>query len=180
MTVVHVLQEDIDRGLTNDSSHCPVAEAIKAEVEGAKYVAVDLATIRVSIDDTRYIYATPASVAEFLVNFDSGSKHLRPFKFRLLKPLKEIDREARRLNRETHTQREAKRKTVQQTNVRGAKSTPKKQRQDGGGGVGTTVQKGGKVNIPLAKGSNLAAAKRVGRARTYGMRNLTIYDQKDM
>lgn len=66
------------------SSHCMIAEAVRASVPNAQKITVDLQTVRWS-DATkglRYIYLTPRTAQVALINFDQGE---RPdaFEFRL-------------------------------------------------------------------------------------------------
>jgi len=61
-----------------------VAEALKEARPDAKFVAVDIQTIRWSdpIRKERYTYLTPRSVQEAIINFDQG-KSPEPFSFQL-------------------------------------------------------------------------------------------------
>jgi hypothetical protein len=79
-----VTDEEIKRGVRRDSSHCVAAEAVRSRFPDAKYVSVDLQTIRWSDSKKgeRYTYLTPRSVQEFLVKFDQGYE-LEPFTFKL-------------------------------------------------------------------------------------------------
>lgn len=81
---VHVTKEVIDQSEQRDSSHCMIAEALKAAVRETiphvRGVSVDLATIRFSDPDRRlrYTYLTPRAAQVALVLFDQG-KHNDPF-----------------------------------------------------------------------------------------------------
>ena len=81
---LEVTREMIAEGKKKDSSHCVVAEAIKAAVPTAANVSVDLATIRFSDRKRgkRYVYLTPAVAQQALIDFDQGRK-LVPFTFRM-------------------------------------------------------------------------------------------------
>jgi len=81
---LEVTPEMIKEGKRKDSSHCVVAEAIKAAVPTAANVSVDLATIRFSDRKRgkRYVYLTPAVAQQALIDFDQG-RRLEPFKFRM-------------------------------------------------------------------------------------------------
>lgn len=81
---VEVTQEIIDTATRRDSSHCMIADAIQRAVPEAKYISVDLATIRLTDQNAglRYIYLTPRPAQEALLAFDQGEKP-RPFKVRL-------------------------------------------------------------------------------------------------
>jgi hypothetical protein len=84
---VNVTEELIDAAIPLDSSHCMIADAIKAAVPEARSVVVDLAAIRWtnSKEGKRYIYFTPGSVQDVLLQFDNGVKP-RPFRFVLRAP----------------------------------------------------------------------------------------------
>lgn len=73
---VHVTQEIIDASTRRDSSHCMIADAIKAAVPEAAYVSVDLATIRFTDLNAgcRYVYLTPRHAQSALLAFDQGKK----------------------------------------------------------------------------------------------------------
>lgn len=67
-----------------DSSHCMIADALKAALPDATHVSVDLQTIRFSDPrrGLRYTYLTPRTAQVALVNFDQGRK-VEPFTFQL-------------------------------------------------------------------------------------------------
>lgn len=81
---VELTSEGIEAAKQRDSSHCMIAEAVKAAFPGAAYVSVDLQTIRFSDPEKhlRYTYLTPRSAQIALVNFDQG-REPEPFAFRL-------------------------------------------------------------------------------------------------
>jgi len=76
-----VTAEMIELALPRDSSHCMIAEGLKASLPHARAVAVDLAAIRYtdSRNGRRYIYLTPAPAQIALLSFDQGHKP-EPFK----------------------------------------------------------------------------------------------------
>lgn len=81
---IHVTAETINASQERNSSHCMIAESIKASVPDAAFVAVDMLTIRWS-DPTkglRYTYLTPRTVARAIINFDQGII-AQPFNFQL-------------------------------------------------------------------------------------------------
>ncbi|HYW86412.1 MAG TPA: hypothetical protein VFB50_01475 [Chloroflexota bacterium] len=84
---VNVTEELIDAAIPLDSSHCMIADAIKVAVPEARSVIVDLAAIRWtnSKEGKRYIYFTPGSVQDVLLQFDNGTKP-QPFRFVLRAP----------------------------------------------------------------------------------------------
>src|SRR5262245_26872870 len=85
--VIEVTQEFIDESVRRDSAHCMIAEALKKAVPGARYVSVDIQTIRFSDPDQgkrpyRYTYLTPRSGQLALIQFDAGVVP-EPFRIRL-------------------------------------------------------------------------------------------------
>ena len=78
-----VTADVIEASVRRDSSHCMIAEALKAAYPSATFVSVDLATIRFSDPATglRYIYLTPRAAQEALIRFDQGEKP-EPFRIR--------------------------------------------------------------------------------------------------
>jgi len=66
----------IDRALPRNSGHCVWADAVAEAVPDAKYISVDLQTIRFTDAKRgcRYTYLTPRTVQVDLVNFDLGVK----------------------------------------------------------------------------------------------------------
>jgi hypothetical protein len=84
---VNVTEPLIDAAIPLDSSHCMIADAIKAALPHARSVVVDLATIRWTDNRVgkRYVYFTPGSVQDVLLQFDNGVKP-RPFRFTLRTP----------------------------------------------------------------------------------------------
>jgi hypothetical protein len=74
----------IDEGVTADSSHCMIAEAIKAAVPNARSISVDLQTVRFTDPERklRFTYLTPRVAQVALINFDQGVAP-RPFRFQL-------------------------------------------------------------------------------------------------
>jgi hypothetical protein len=81
---VQVTREIIDSAEQRDSSHCMIAEAVKAAVPGAAKVSVDLQTIRFTDPQRRlrYVYLTPRQAQLALVAFDQGL-HTDPFSMTL-------------------------------------------------------------------------------------------------
>ena len=79
-----ITTELIEQSLQRDSSHCMIAEAVKAAVPGARSVSVDLQTIRFTDPDKphRYTYLTPRRAQIALVNFDQG-REPEPFQVQL-------------------------------------------------------------------------------------------------
>ena len=81
---VTVTEEVIEGSKKRDSSHCMIAEAVKASFPDAKLVSVDLQTIRFSDPKKglRYTYLTPRIGQVALIEFDQGVTP-EPFSMRL-------------------------------------------------------------------------------------------------
>lgn len=81
---VNVTADHISEGVTASSSHCMIAEAIKAAYPSAKKVAVDISTCRFTDPEKghRYVFLTPRVAQSALVDFDEGTMPA-PFSFRL-------------------------------------------------------------------------------------------------
>jgi hypothetical protein len=69
-----VTEESYERAVQAKSSACLVADAIKTQYPQFSNIRVDVATIRLTDKKrgVRYMYLTPASVAEALLFFDQG------------------------------------------------------------------------------------------------------------
>lgn len=81
---VKITQDVIDTAQQRDSSHCMIADAVQKALPKARYISVDLATIRFTdvAAGLRYIYLTPRSAQKALLDFDQG-KPTEPFTTRL-------------------------------------------------------------------------------------------------
>ncbi len=79
---VDLTDELIYESEQRNSSHCMVADAVKAARPDAKFVAVDLQTIRFTEGDRRYTYLTPHRAQVAIVKFDQGIP-CKPFTFQL-------------------------------------------------------------------------------------------------
>jgi hypothetical protein len=69
---VQVTDELITQAVERDSSHCMIADAVKASVPDASFVSVDIQTIRFTRDGFRYTYLTPRRAQVELIKFDQG------------------------------------------------------------------------------------------------------------
>jgi hypothetical protein len=71
---IEVTPEIIAASTARDSSHCMIAEALRAAYPLARNVAVDLQTIRLTdpAKGLRYTYLTPRTGQIALVDFDQG------------------------------------------------------------------------------------------------------------
>lgn len=74
----------MEQAMRANSSHCMIAEAIKNDVPWARFISVDLQTIRFTNLDKaeRYVYLTPRVCQQHLVDFDQGNP-VEPFVFSL-------------------------------------------------------------------------------------------------
>ncbi len=79
---IKVTKHHIENGTRKDSHHCMIADAIHSADPTAKYVLVDLQSIRWSNLETgqRYTALTPAIAQSKLIAFDTGKK-VEPFMF---------------------------------------------------------------------------------------------------
>jgi hypothetical protein len=82
---IEVPDEIVDRAIQRDSSHCVLADAIRAAIPGASRISVDLQTIRITLDGQRFVWLTPRAAQEAIVDYDQG---IRPTikRFRLKSP----------------------------------------------------------------------------------------------
>src|SRR5437879_4702870 len=82
-----VTAENINDSLRAASGHCMIASAIKRKVPAARWVLVDLQTIRWTDRRVglRFIYMTPRPAQQALLDFDRGIP-VKPFQFTLPPP----------------------------------------------------------------------------------------------
>src|SRR5215217_7648813 len=102
---IPVTEEVIAKAVQRDSSHCMIADAIRAHVPGVSYVSVDLQTIRFTIQAKRkrYVFLTPRQGQLALINFDQGVKP-ESFTMRIQRP-QVIDILERKPNRDSRVER---------------------------------------------------------------------------
>lgn len=81
---ITVREQVIGESVARNSGHCMVAEAIREHFPKAKFIAVDIQTIRFSDMEKkeRYTYLTPRGAQHAIIKFDQGIKP-EPFEFRL-------------------------------------------------------------------------------------------------
>jgi hypothetical protein len=84
MIKITVTRDHIDRAIKGNSHRCMIADAIRAAIPKARFILVDLQTIRWSDlnSDEREFYLTPAVAQQAIVAFDQGEK-VDPFSFTL-------------------------------------------------------------------------------------------------
>ena len=85
--VINVTQDEIDTAIRNDSSHCMIADALRAQYPDATSISVDLRTIRMTdpIRKKRYTWLTPLTAARVLAQWDQGINP-NPFRQQLSSP----------------------------------------------------------------------------------------------
>jgi hypothetical protein len=81
---IQVSKDTINAAKPGDAAHCMIAESVRAEYPAARWVLVDLQSIRFTDREKgfRYIYMTPRAVQRRLINFEQGVKPA-PFSFLL-------------------------------------------------------------------------------------------------
>jgi len=82
---VDITQELIDRAIRAHSAQCVVAVGIARKLPDATRIDVDLRSIRFTRKEIRYVFLTPPSIQQYIVDFDAGDK-IFPFRFRLQRP----------------------------------------------------------------------------------------------
>lgn len=83
---IRIEQENIDQAVKRDSHRCMIADAIQAQIGWAKYIIVDLQSVRFSDTERgkRLVYLTPPRAQQALLEFDRGRKP-KPFTMTLNK-----------------------------------------------------------------------------------------------
>jgi hypothetical protein len=79
---IHVDDEHIANAQRKNSHRCMIADALKTAIPEAKFISVDLQSIRFSLleEKTRYFYFTPTLAQHAILQYDKGKK-LRGFDF---------------------------------------------------------------------------------------------------
>jgi hypothetical protein len=81
---IEVSKDVIDKAVARHSGHCVFADAIGESLLWARFIAVDIQTVRFS-DPTkreRYVYLTPRRLQQAIIDFDQGDRP-EPFSFSL-------------------------------------------------------------------------------------------------
>jgi len=153
---VEITEEVIAAAIKADSSHCMIADAIKAQVPGATRVSVDLQSIRFTDRKrgVRYLYLTPGLAQVSLLRFDQGET-VEPFVLKAPRPAQvtaaitartTVDPDGKKVKRESKPSR---RKTVSKPN---------------------------RGNVPVVIGGKLppngALSNARGKVRSFGLRQL--------
>jgi hypothetical protein len=71
---ISVEQPHIDKAMRANSSHCAIAMAIAEQVPTAKFISVDVQTIRYSCSKRklRFVFLTPHAAQALVIGFDQG------------------------------------------------------------------------------------------------------------
>lgn len=163
--VLDVTPEIITNAVQRDSSHCVIADALKAAVPAARAITVDLQTIRFTdpASERRYVYFTPQGAQVVLVKFDQGIKP-EPFLLKLGRPC-QIARAG--------TGHPGRRKGSSSTTVKKAAGGQPKPLPEGDAKKVTNVRRDG---TPVVLGGKLpptaALSSTRGRRRTFGLKSL--------
>lgn len=158
---IRITQEIIDQSMRANSSHCMIADAVRAAVPEATYVQVDLQTIRFSTEISRFVYFTPRAAQLALVKFDQGENDIKPFDFALGRPTqivergRDVDKASKPAPSPTKSASAAKGGKKTQAKARLARSTTQK--------IGAT-KVGGQLPPTFTVQSNL------GNRRVFGLR----------
>jgi hypothetical protein len=153
---VEITEEGIATATKAHSSHCMIADAIKAQVPGAWRVAVDLQSIRFTDRKrgVRYLYLTPPRAQVALLRFDQGET-VEPFRLRVSRPAQV-------------TEAATNRKTVDDDGNKVTKRTAPSKRK--------TVAKSKTRHAPVMEGGRLppngALSNAKGKIRSFGLRQL--------
>lgn len=84
--VINVTQEDLDRGVRNDCSNCPVARAILREIPDVEYGFVDGTHVNLKfVSGDVILVKLPAEVTFKILQIDDGKK-VDPFTFEICHP----------------------------------------------------------------------------------------------
>jgi len=84
---ITVTNKHITTACQRNSHHCMIADAIADGIDGAKFILVDLQSIRWTDleEGVRYTYLTPPRAQDAIILFDRGKK-CQPFTFNLNSP----------------------------------------------------------------------------------------------
>jgi hypothetical protein len=83
-TCVPVEQRHYDHAMERNSSHCAIALAIEEAIPTARFICVDLQTIRYTKKGLRYCFLTPHTAQDVIIATDQGEGgKLKPFTLRM-------------------------------------------------------------------------------------------------
>lgn len=165
--ILDVTEEVITTAVQRDSSHCVIADALRAAVPNAQRVSVDIQTIRFTdpVSERRYIYLTPALCQMILVDFDQGRRP-DPMMIRLGAP-SQITRSGSTPTKREANARTSAAKAAAVAETEGTRTrAPSKRRGVIAGSHGNPTILGGDPP-PIA-----ALSSTRGRRRTFGLKSL--------
>ncbi len=167
---VSVDKKLIEESVERDSSHCMIAEAIRVAYPGAKFVSVDIQTIRFTDVDKklRFTYLTPHRVQKSLLEFDQGKKPPQ-FNFMLRQPQVTISGSK---STGTRTMSPAQRESVQKNLVEPKKQAAKNARESL---KKSTLRRGRATKTsttPVRTGGRTPPTTPFARIRAFGLRAL--------
>lgn len=165
----------IHESLSRDSSHCMIAEAVRAAYPAAASVAIDIQTIRFSDrkKGLRFTYLTPRIAQVPLIKFDQGIKP-EPFEFTLRNgQVTRAGSSQVRLGKRMSEKQRQQHQTASKKGGEAAKKALEVSREglkrarlvNRGGTAGTVPDKVGGKTPPLAPFS---------RRRAFGLRGLEV------
>lgn len=86
---VHITRSHIETAVERDSHHCMIADAVKSRFPDAKYISVDLQSIKFTTKKRdRWTFLTPPRAQINIIKFDQGIKSISPFSFELGEPVR--------------------------------------------------------------------------------------------
>lgn len=158
--VLEVTDAILEASKVRDSGHCMLAEAVKTAYPRATHVSVDLATIRFTDKDLnkRFVYLTPITAQEALIDFDQGV-NLLPFTVHLRRAAMVVA---------VRTKKDAGREGKSKGKGSARLPMSPEVRPDGSN---VPIVVGGKTP-PIGPLSNVKASRKTGRIRAYGLRAL--------
>lgn len=168
---VFVTQPLIDQSIGRDSSHCMIAESIRASVPGSQNIAVDLQTIRFTMPERgqRFTFLTPRVAQRNLLYLDQGQRDmLQPYEFSL------YNGQVTQANpKKTARQRSAAQMAASHANI--AKAQEGRQRARLVGQTGNVPDKIGGRTPPMGTVSDGHGGRvPFSRRRVFGLRALSL------
>jgi hypothetical protein len=171
---VEVSQEIIDRACVKDSSHCMIADSVRACYPWARNITVDIQTVRLSDPErgVRFTYLTPRQAQIALLDFDAGIP-AEPFNFTL--PRRSAHVQWMRRQAPKRVINESQRAAVRGNMQKARRYNPKSLQVDPNGDHERVQSKGGQSPPVGALAAGSTGRKRDGdiptaRRRTYGLR----------
>ncbi len=77
---IEVTQDDIDKGIRNSDTSCPIAKAVRRATGNKKPNAISIVRHKIRVGDSEA--PTTKTIKDFIEKFDSvGRKAVKPFSF---------------------------------------------------------------------------------------------------